>query len=48
MIKNRFTSCLLNLSLKELKIGIEEIKKKYKKQRLIFSDKLICIRYQKS
>ena len=28
MIKRRFTSCLLNLSLKELKIGIEEIKKK--------------------
>ena len=46
MIRNRFNSCLLNLSLKEIKIGIEEIKKKYKKK-LIFSDKLICIIYKK-
>ncbi len=28
MIKNRFTSCLLNLSSKELKNGMEEVKKK--------------------
>ena len=47
MIKNRFNSCLLNLSSKEIKNGIEEIKKKYKKQ-LIFSDKLICITYKKT
>ena len=46
MIKNRFNSCLLSLSSKEIKIGIEEIKKKYKKK-LIFSDNLICISYQK-
>ena len=46
MIKNRFTSCLLNLSFKELKDGIEEIKKKYKKK-LVFYDKLICISYIK-
>ena len=46
MIKSRFTSCLLNLSSRELTIGIEEIKKKYKKK-LIFYDKLICISYKK-
>jgi ubiquinone/menaquinone biosynthesis C-methylase UbiE len=46
MIKSRFTSCLLNISSKELKTGIEEIKKKYKKK-LVFSDKLICISYKK-
>jgi len=46
MIKNRFNSCLLNLSSKEIKIGIEEIKKKYKKK-FTFSDKLICISYKK-
>ena len=46
MIKNRFTSCLLNLSSKELKDGIEEVKKKYKKK-LVFYDKLICISYIK-
>ena len=46
MIKNRFTSCLLNLSFKELNTGIEEIKKKYKKK-IMFHDKLICISYKK-
>jgi hypothetical protein len=46
MIKNRFNSCLLNLTTKELKTGIVEIKKNYKKK-LIFSDKLICITYKK-
>jgi len=46
MIKSRFTSCLLNLSSRELTIGIEEIKKKYKKK-LVFYDKLICISYTK-
>ena len=46
MIKNKFTSCLLNLSIKELKVGMKEIKKKYKKK-LEFYDKLICISYKK-
>ena len=46
MIKNRFNSCLLSLSQKEIKTGTEEIKKRYKKK-LIFSDKLICISYKK-
>jgi cyclopropane fatty-acyl-phospholipid synthase-like methyltransferase len=47
MIKNRFNSCLLSLSQKEIKTGTEEIKKRYKKK-LIFSDKLICISYKKT
>ena len=46
MIKNRFTSCLLSLTSRELNNGIEEIKKNYKKK-LIFFDKLICISYKK-
>ena len=46
MIKNRFNSCLLDLSLREIKTGIEEIKRKYKKK-LVFTDKLICISYKK-
>ena len=46
MIKNRFNSCLLDLSLKKINNGIEEIKKKYQKK-LIFSDTLICISYKK-
>jgi ubiquinone/menaquinone biosynthesis C-methylase UbiE len=46
MIKSRFNTCLLNLSSKEIKIGIEEIKAIYKKK-LIFYDKLICISYKK-
>jgi len=47
MIKNRFNSCLLDLSTKEIKNGIEEIKIKYKKK-LMFFDKLICIIYKKT
>jgi ubiquinone/menaquinone biosynthesis C-methylase UbiE len=47
MIKSRFNSCLLNLTSKEIKTGMEEIKKKYKKK-LIFSDELICISYKKT
>jgi ubiquinone/menaquinone biosynthesis C-methylase UbiE len=46
MIKNRFNSCLLSLTSKEINKGVEEIKKNYKKK-LIFSDKLICISYKK-
>ena len=46
MIKNKFTSCLLNLSSKALNNGVEEIKKNYKKK-LVFYDKLICISYTK-
>jgi len=46
MIKNKFNSCLLNLSSKEINSGVKEIKKRYKKK-LIFLDKLICISYEK-
>ena len=46
MVKNRFTSCLLKFSNKELKYGIEEISKRYKKK-LIFYDKLISISFEK-
>ena len=46
MVKNRFTSCLLSLSTRELEVGVKEIKKKYKKK-LMFFDKLICVSYQK-
>ena len=46
MIKNRFTSCLLNLSSEELKTGMKEIKKNYNKK-IKFYDKLICISYKK-
>jgi len=46
MIKNRFTSCLLDLSAKELRDGIIEIRENNKKK-LIFFDKLICISYKK-
>ena len=46
MIKNRFTSCLLDLSSEELINGIKEIRENNKKK-LIFFDKLICISYEK-
>tara|TARA_B100001057_G_scaffold490345_1_gene578427 strand:+ start:798 stop:1511 length:714 start_codon:yes stop_codon:yes gene_type:complete len=42
MIKNRYISTLLNLSLNEISNGINEIKHKYKKV-LSFNDKLICL-----
>ena len=46
MIKNRYISCLLNLSKKEIKKGVEEIKSNYKNQ-INFTDTLICINYKK-
>ena len=42
MIKNRYISTLLDLSLSEIFKGIDEIKLKYKKK-LSFQDKLICL-----
>ncbi len=42
MIKNRYISTLLDFSLSEIFIGIDEIKLKYKKK-LSFNDKLICL-----
>ena len=46
MIKKRYISCLLNMSNKELKFGISEIKSKYKNQ-IKFTDTLKCISYRK-
>ena len=46
MIKNRYISCLLNLSKKVIKKGAEEIKSNFKNQ-IKFTDTLICITYKK-
>jgi len=46
MIKARYISCLLNMSNKEIKFGISEIKSKYKNQ-IKFTDTLKCISYRK-
>ncbi len=46
MIKNRYISCLLNLSRKEIKKGVEEVKSNFKNQ-IKFTDTLICINYKK-
>jgi len=46
MIKNRYISCLLNISDKEIKKGINEIKSNYKNQ-IKFTDTLNCISYKK-
>ena len=45
MIKNRYISCLLNISNKDLKEGVIEIKKKYK-DKIRFNDVLTCIIYK--
>jgi len=46
MIRGRYISCLLNMSNKEIKLGISEIKSKYKNQ-IKFTDTLKCISYRK-
>ena len=46
MIKNRYMSCLLNLSKKELNKGIDEINFNFKNQ-LNFTDTLKCISFRK-
>ena len=46
MIRERYISCLLNMSNKEIKLGISEIKSKYKYQ-IKFTDTLKCITYRK-
>jgi len=46
MIRERYISCLLNMSNKEIKLGISEIKSKYKNQ-IKFTDTLKCISYRK-
>ena len=46
MIRERYISCLLNMSAKEIKFGISEIKSKYKNQ-INFTDTLKCISFRK-
>ncbi len=46
MIRERYISCLLSMSNKEIKLGISEIKSKYKNQ-IKFTDTLKCISYRK-
>ena len=46
MIKDRYISCLLNMSDDELKKGVNEIKSIYK-NRIKFTDSLNCISYEK-
>ncbi len=46
MIRDKYISCLLNMSNKEIKFGISEIKSKYKNQ-IKFTDTLKCICYRK-
>jgi len=46
MIKNKYISCLLNLSKKEIKKGVKEIKSNFRNQ-IKFTDTLICINYKK-
>jgi len=46
MIKNRYISCLLNVTKKDLVDGIGEIKSKYKDE-IKFTDTLYCIIYKK-
>ena len=46
MIKNRYISCLLNVSRKDLVDGMAEINLKYKKK-IQFLDTLLCISFSK-
>ena len=46
MIRERYISCLLNMSNKEINLGISEIKSNYKNQ-IKFTDTLKCICYRK-
>jgi ubiquinone/menaquinone biosynthesis C-methylase UbiE len=42
MIKNKYISTLLNMSSKQINIGIREIESKFKKK-IKFNDKLLCL-----
>ena len=46
MIKLRYISCLLDMSVKDITLGINEFKQKYKKK-INFTDSLKCISYRK-
>ena len=45
IIKQRYISCLVNLSESEIKKGIKEIKDIYP-DKILFNDILICIKYK--
>ena len=45
MLKERYISCLVNLSKDQVNKGIKEIKNIYSKK-MIFEDNLICIKYK--
>lgn len=45
MLEKRYISCLLNLSKKEIELGIQEIQSKYNKK-INFDDILDCLTYQ--
>ena len=47
MIKNNYISCLLNMSVKDLSIGVSEFNASYKKY-INFTDSLKCISYKKN
>ena len=47
MIESRYISCLLNMTAKDLKIGINELNLKFKNH-IRFSDNLRCISYEKN
>ncbi|MDC1212563.1 class I SAM-dependent methyltransferase [Pelagibacteraceae bacterium] len=47
MIKSRYISCLLNMSVKDIAHGINELDYKYKKN-INFTDTLQCIAYRKN
>ena len=47
MIKNRYISCLLNMPVKDLNLGIKELNLKYKDY-IKFTDTLKCISYKKN
>ena len=47
MIKNRYISCLLDMSVKDLNFGINELNLKYKDY-IKFTDTLKCISYIKN
>ncbi|MDC0511832.1 class I SAM-dependent methyltransferase, partial [Pelagibacteraceae bacterium] len=46
MLKRRYISCLLDMSVKDLTFGINEFNQKYKKI-VNFTDSLKCISYKK-
>ena len=47
MLKQRYISCLINLTKNQINKGINEIKRNYP-NRITFNDILICIKYKYS